>query len=296
MNIEIGNCPCSWGVWYGDGGPSYVEYETFLKEVSEIGYTTIELGPVGYLPQDTSILNDLLQKYKLKICAGTICTPFNEFDSIEQYKPTLDIQLKILEHFKCEYLVAMDFTDVGRGGILKKAWTNDTYNDYFKKISDLKNYTIDEYGITTVWHQHLGTAIETREEVLNMIDATDVDLCLDTGHYEVVNGNPVKHDSTVLNFLREHKNRIKYLHFKNVDKNVMEKMRRVSLTMTEAFEEGVMCDLEDGIVDFVELRNVLEDIGYNGYGIVEQDIINKPQGYAFEKAKDNYRYLERIGY
>ena len=55
--IRVGSAPDSWGVWFPDD-PQQVPWERFLDEVSEAGYSWIELGPYGYLPTDPAKLTD----------------------------------------------------------------------------------------------------------------------------------------------------------------------------------------------------------------------------------------------
>lgn len=61
MKIRIATCPCSWGVWMPDGGPSGVPYEMFLQQAEESGYQEIELGPDGYLPVSSGKLKEELK-------------------------------------------------------------------------------------------------------------------------------------------------------------------------------------------------------------------------------------------
>ena len=61
MEIRIATAPCSWGVFYADGGTSGVPCETFLRQAAEAGYSEIELGPEGYLPEDGALLREALE-------------------------------------------------------------------------------------------------------------------------------------------------------------------------------------------------------------------------------------------
>ena len=47
MEIRIATAPCSWGVFYADGGTSGVPWPVFLQQAAQAGYTEIELGPEG---------------------------------------------------------------------------------------------------------------------------------------------------------------------------------------------------------------------------------------------------------
>ena len=51
MQIRLGNCPDSWGVWFPQD-PDQVQPDQFLDDVAAAGYRYMELGPYGYLPTD----------------------------------------------------------------------------------------------------------------------------------------------------------------------------------------------------------------------------------------------------
>ena len=64
--------------------------------------------------------------------------------------------------------------------------------------------------------------------------------------------------------------------------------------VSKAFENQVMCDLEDGIIDFCALRDLLEEVDYKGIAVIEQDMYNKTAAYAYQTAKKNLQYLREI--
>mgnify|MGYP001315725034 CR=1 FL=1 len=61
--IKIGNAPCSWGVEFSDD-PRNPSWRKVLAENSQAGFTGIELGPVGFMPEDPSVLSEALDEYK----------------------------------------------------------------------------------------------------------------------------------------------------------------------------------------------------------------------------------------
>ena len=66
MNVKVGSCPDSWGVWFGED-PKQIPWRRFLDEVAEAGYEWIELGPYGYFPQDLNVLRRQLSRRNLKV-------------------------------------------------------------------------------------------------------------------------------------------------------------------------------------------------------------------------------------
>ena len=60
--IKIGNAPCSWGVEFADD-PRNPSWRKVLQENAEAGYTGIELGPVGFMPEDPVELGEALEEF-----------------------------------------------------------------------------------------------------------------------------------------------------------------------------------------------------------------------------------------
>ena len=60
--IKIGNAPCSWGVEFADDARN-PNWRRVLKENADAGFTGIELGPVGYMPEEPTILAEALSEF-----------------------------------------------------------------------------------------------------------------------------------------------------------------------------------------------------------------------------------------
>lgn len=289
LNITIATCPCSWGVWWADGTPSKTPYNVFLDQASESGYKELELGPDGYLPTNLDDLNEELEKRNLAICSGTACYSFDLYECFEDFKDQVDDLCKRISQSKAKYLVTMDESDVGMYSEKKKDFDKATWEKYFKMLKKLGEYTKQTYDIETVYHPHIKSLIETEEEIYNLMKYTNLNLCLDIGHHAYVNGK-----GSVIDFIRKNSEKIKYLHFKNVDPNIMKQVIEENICSDTAFDMDVMGDLETGIVDYENLKTVLDEINYSGIGVIEQDMPNATTKEAFDAAKRNLDYLKRI--
>ena len=107
MTIRIGNCPCSWGVEFAND-PRNPPWETVLSECAEAGYTGIELGPVGYMPEDPSTLGDALARHGLELIGGVV---FRAFHDPAQWDDVLDGAVrtcKALTAHGADHLVLID--------------------------------------------------------------------------------------------------------------------------------------------------------------------------------------------
>ena len=77
MAIKIGNAPCSWGVEWADD-PRNPTWTTVLEECHQAGYDGIELGPVGFMPEDPGQLGDALAENSLELIGGVVFQPFHD--------------------------------------------------------------------------------------------------------------------------------------------------------------------------------------------------------------------------
>jgi inosose dehydratase len=75
--IQIGNAPCSWGVEFA-GDPRNPPWRKVLKDCSEAGYRGIELGPVGFMPENPSELGEALDEFGLSLIGGVVFRPFHD--------------------------------------------------------------------------------------------------------------------------------------------------------------------------------------------------------------------------
>jgi len=292
--IISATAPCSWGVWWADGTPSKTPYRTFLDQAAAAGYQSIELGPDGYLPAEESLLREELEARKLTVCAGTACCQFDQQASFETFRPEIEALCRRIKAFDAKYLVTMDESDVGLYSEKKDAFTTHQWEDFLKKIHHMAQFAEAEYGVEVLYHPHIKSMIETETEITRLMEYTGLNLCFDTGHYAYVNGDGSRDETSVIDFIRKFPERIKYLHFKNIAYDVFQKVRREHIDSDTAFDIDVMCDLADGIINYKELKSVLDEIGYEGIGVIEQDMPRATAKQAFAAAKRNLDYLRAI--
>lgn len=293
-NITIATAPCSWGVWYADGTPSGTPNEVFLDQASRIGYKGLELGPDGYLPTDKNQLQEMLDRYGLAVCAGTACYQFDHYNDFEGFRPQIEALCERIRSLGGKYLVTMDESDVGLYSEKKADYTSELWNKYLSMFKTLGTFTEKEFGIQTVYHPHIKSLIETEEEILRLMDYTGLNLCFDTGHHAYVNGNGQQNDPSAPAFLRKYAARIPYLHFKQMDGTVYKKVLSEHLDSDTAFDINVMCDLPDGIIDFMEIKRVLDDVNFDGIAVIESDMPRATNAQAAASARRNLDYLKEV--
>jgi len=107
MTIRIGNAPCSWGVEFADD-PRNPTWREVLKQNAEAGYKGIELGPVGFMPEDPAELGDGLAEHDLELIGGVVFRPYHD---VAAWDDTLDGTVrtcKALAAHGAKHLVLID--------------------------------------------------------------------------------------------------------------------------------------------------------------------------------------------
>jgi inosose dehydratase len=84
------------------------------------------------------------------------------------------------------------------------------------------------------------------------------------------------------------------VHLKDCDPDVKAQSARESWDYQQSVGHGVFCELGKGSVDFPAVLSSLRSAGYNGWLVVEQDVLPS-MGTPAESAARNRAYLKSIG-
>ena len=296
MPIKIGNAPCSWGVEFPDD-PRNPPWETVLKENAEAGYSGIELGPVGYMPEEPSVLAEALDKYGQTLIGGVV---FRAFHDPNQWENVLDGTVrtcKALQAHGAEHLVLIDSIAEERAptaGRPDEAVELDAadWAAYVERFRTVAKIGAEEYGLTVGLHAHAAGFMDFEPELERMlaeIDEKILKICFDTGHHSYAGFDPVA-------FMRRHMDRISYMHFKDIDPKVKAEMVANRTDFYKACAQGIFCTLGNGDVDFPAVRQLLLDAGFDGWCTVEQDCDPAGDTSPIADAKANRAYLNSIGF
>ena len=294
MDVQIGGAADSWGIWFPDD-PHQMPWQRFLDEVAEAGYDWIEMGPYGYLPADLSILRPELDRRGLKIAANWAMAPLEEVSAWPELERQVMGAGEILAALGAKYLVLIDgtYTNEHTGELIAEpALDDDGWSRLIETTHTVANIAWERFGLKLVFHSHVDTHIQFEEDIEKLLDQTDasrVGLCLDTGHHAYAGGDPIT-------FMQHHHQRIPYLHLKNVDPKIQKKVNAENLPFATAVGMGVFCEPSDGVVDFLAFRDVLQDVKYQGFAIVEQDMYPVPFDVPLPIAKRTRAYLREIGF
>lgn len=290
MNVKVGTAPDSWGVWFPEN-EKQTPWERCLDEMEKAGYHGVELGPWGYLPNEYSKLKEELEKRNLALTATTLVGDLTSNEKTDELIALLDEMSDLQLRFPtAKYVVLIDdcYTDLFTGELVRSPELNEKeWEQFIANIDKIKNHAKSQYGLEVVFHPHAESHIETEEQIERLLKDSDINLCLDTGHHAYTDGDPVE-------FMKKHHTRIPYLHVKSCDLEVRKKMKDEGWSFAKAVSEDVMCEPEKGVVDFDAFVQVLKDIDFNGWAIVEQDMYPAPFEKPYPIAKRTYDYLEGL--
>ncbi len=296
MNIKIGNAPCSWGVEFA-GDPRNPTWQTVLKECAEAGYRGIELGPVGFMPEDPAELGDALEENGLELIGGVL---FRAFHDPAQWDDVLDGAVrtcKALVAHGAKHFVLIDSISPRRAPTAGRANEADQmdkaeWEAYRNRILTVAQLGAEEYGLIPELHPHAGGFMDFKPEVERILEEVDPELmklCIDTGHCTYAGFDPV-------DFMKDHIDRITYVHFKTTNAKVKAEAITNRTGFYDACGQGIFCNLSDGEVDFPAVRQVLLDAGYEGWCSVEQDCDPTLDPNPLGDARLNREYLQSIGF
>jgi inosose dehydratase len=148
----------------------------------------------------------------------------------------------------------------------------------------------EQTGLRTVFHNHCATFVETPSEIDELMTRTDpslLGLCLDTGHSAFGGGNP-------LETFDKWQSRIWHMHLKDCDPAIRARARSEKWDYPTSVRNGVFCELGKGEVDFPAVIERLKRINYDGWLVVEQDVLPS-LGTPAESAGRNRAYLRTLG-
>jgi len=293
MNINIATAPVSWGVLMKDT-PNVPPYSVVLDQIKAAGYTGTELGPYGYLPFDIPKLRDELDSRGLKLISAFTIFNFLQGKGDETVYREAFETMQVLSALGCEYIVLSDTLFVvenraRRAGRIRPedSLSGAEWDQAAQNVNEFARIVHEEYGMKCAAHPHVGGYLETDFELDAFLERTNptlVGLCFDMAHVAYGGGDPV----AVLDKWRD---RTWYMHIKECDTRVRQQVIDREGDYFDGVQSGVFPALGQGTIDWQGIRRILEEMNYQGWGTVEQDILPGMGIDALESAKQNRAFL-----
>ena len=297
---NIANAPCSWGVLEFEDKGASPGYAQVLDEIARSGYAGTELGDWGFMPTEPTVLRDELARRRLAMLGAFVTTrladPESAGGSATRAVSTARLLAAVADGASPVVVLSDEPTanpvrarsagrvDAGMG------LTPHQWDAAAAGVERIARAVRDETGLRTVFHHHCAAFVETPDEIDALLQRTDpalVGLCFDSGHATYGGGSAV-------DLLAKHRPRVWHVHFKDCEPAVAARARTERWDYQTALRHGVFCELGKGAVDFPALLRELERTAYDGWIVVEQDVLPS-MGSPLESAIRNREYLRGLG-
>jgi inosose dehydratase len=272
--------------------------EQILAEIAQAGYDGAPAGPHNQRTAKDTL--ELYRRYGLRPAPGYFGADFWRADARATILEQAQRYAAYTRELGCTelYVAAGGFLGYvtaqgqNRMQIAARVTSADALSDdEFKQFVDTLNavgaITLQE-GVRSCFHNHVGSVIESGDEIerlLALADPAVVFLGPDTGHLAWAGVD-------VLSFCRTHIDRIKTLHLKDINPDVLERGRALSWDYETFARNGIFAELGEGFVDFPALLDLLRSIDFTGWLITETDVTQKAS--ALESVTVSRNYLRRM--
>lgn len=294
MNIKYGCAPINWS---NDDLPSLggeLTYQQCLSEMALAGYEGSEGG--WKYPKELSVMKKALDLRGLVICNMWFSSYFTIFENEETYEA-------FEQHMDYTYALGARVIGVGECGVTihgdidrplvadRPILTHAQFMNLCEGLNELGRRARKK-GMKVCFHPHVGTGIETLNEIDRLMENTDpelVFLTFDTGHCTVAGENATE-------VLRKYIHRIGHIHLKDVRGNILQKLREENMSFLNGVMEGMFTVPGDGTeVDWDEVFGILKEYGYEGWIVVEAEQ-DPAKADPLEYAQRARRYMkEKLG-
>lgn len=295
MQAHLGISPIA---WWNDDLPQLsadVSIAECLHQARSAGYSGIETGQ--RFPKTQSMLQPILDENKIRVCGGWFSGTLLDTD-IEQEKERIHEQMALFIALDAPCIVygetASTIQNKQSVPLSKKRCLDDAdMRTYGHKMTDFAAWCIDQ-GMPLSFHHHMGTVIETEQELDSLMNHSGeaLPLLFDTGHMAFAGGDIVR-------VLSKHHKRITHVHTKDIRQNVIASLVRTQHSFLDAVIKGAFTVPGDGALDFATLALRLADYGYEGWFVVEAEQdpkINPPLRMAEIGYAELTKSLTQAGY
>jgi inosose dehydratase len=309
-SIRVGNAPCSWGSLEFEGLEGKpLTFDRMLDELVETGYRGTELGDWGFMPTKPDALRAELSRRGVTMLGAFVPVALKDPDAHAEGVAAAVRVAHLLASVQgaagdpeAPFLVLADnngsdpVRTQNAGRVTPEMSLHESeWAAFAAGAEQVARAVKAETGLRTVFHHHCAGYVETPEEIAQLLKRTDpalLGLVFDTGHFAFGAGDAT--GAAVREGLDRFADRIWYMHYKDCSPQVAGASRQQAWDYFTAVGRGVFCELGQGCVDFAGVTAWLRARDYDGWLVVEQDVL-PGMGVPKESARRNREYLKELG-
>jgi inosose dehydratase len=268
--IQFGTNPIAWANDDDQSIGADIPTARILDEAGrQIGFDGIENG--HRWPDDPEALRALLAANGLKFIGGWYSTNLL-VQSVDDEIKAAQAHIAKLKHNGCKVFITCETSNAIHGDAKRPVndrprLTATEMTAFGAKLEAFATYLATQ-GLTLVYHHHMGTIVESPEEIDALMAATGphTHLLFDAGHCTFGGGDPVA-------VLTKHAARVRHFHAKNIRPAITQRVRNEGLSFLQGVVAGAFTvpgDQEGG-VDFAPLLTILKAAGYDGWIVIEAE-------------------------
>jgi inosose dehydratase len=284
--ISLATGPVTWGVDFADA-PGNPPWEHVIDEIAASGLGALELGPVGYLPEDPAELRAALDTRGLTAVGSFVFDDLHDPSRAAEVAAATERVARAIAAAGGTVLLLIDRPAPERAATAGRSLDARRLEDsaWAAMVDTIRRCAAiaEDHGLRPAFHPHAGGYVEYEDEIERLLDDTDLALCLDTGHAVYAGIEPE-------GALVAYGPRVAHVHLKDVRADVVER----GLGFWAALEAGVFCPLGEGVVDLPAVLAALDEVGYEGYATIEQDRV-PGSGSPLEDLAASVRVLAAAG-
>ncbi len=292
--MRIATSPINWN---NEDVPDYrpwVPYPKILDAIRTAGYRATEWS--SSLPRDVERLRADLAARGLDLVGAFVGLNLRDRARHEAELARAQEKARFLKALGAGHLVVADAGDPGRRAAAghvgpELALSEAAFSAMVEGLHRLGE-ALRPLGMRLVFHNHVGTYVETGEETARLLSATDPELvgwCLDTGHLVYGGGD-------LLELLDRFADRVGYLHLKDVDPEVLARAKAGGWSFEDALRRYIFAPLGEGMVPLKAALSQLKAAGFSGVAVIEQDTTpTDPTEAARENLRRLLALLEEVG-
>jgi inosose dehydratase len=261
--VRIAAAPISWGILDVVGWGYQMTPDRVMAEMRELGFTATEFGSPGFLPDGAEDKAAVLKRHDL-----TAVGSFLDVVLHDQDRDPLPVVRGVLEGYRASgagTIVLAAATGANGFDAVKPVLGTAEWNTLLENLRRARSLAA-EFGVTAALHPHVGTMVETADEVSTVVAESDTPFCLDTGHLIIGGTDPVQ-------FARDNAARISHVHLKDVDLSFAGRVTRGEMSFHDGCRDGLFVPLGRGDVDIPAIVQSLASVGYDGWYVLEQDTV-----------------------